>query len=157
MALTLEKLLHLINAGKISIGSPLDSWPVGAIYESVLSTSPNELFGGGTWERMGGRVLIGADVTYPAGATGGEATHVITTAEMANHAHQQMVNSWNYALAEAINVGNGTPGNYEGYAMGQSNLITDGNGPMNTLSVGSNAAHNNMQPYEAVYRWKRTA
>ena len=43
---------------------------------------PTTLFGG-TWEALDdGRVLIGANDTYKAGTTGGEATHKITTAEM---------------------------------------------------------------------------
>lgn len=48
------------------------AYPVGSIYLSVTDTDPATLFGG-TWERIGGRFLLGADDTYAAGSTGGEA------------------------------------------------------------------------------------
>lgn len=50
------------------------AYPVGAIYLSVTDVNPAALFGG-TWERIGGRFLLGADRTYAAGSTGGEAAH----------------------------------------------------------------------------------
>ena len=67
-----------INADKLS-GKTLAEimlalYPVGAVYISVNSTSPASLFGG-TWESISGRFLLGADDTYTAGSTGGEATH----------------------------------------------------------------------------------
>ena len=51
----------------------LKIYPVGAVYISVNSTSPASLFGG-TWESISGRFLLGADNTYTAGSTGGEAS-----------------------------------------------------------------------------------
>lgn len=48
------------------------AYPVGAIYLSMTEVNPAALFGG-TWERIGGRFLLGADTTYAAGSTGGEA------------------------------------------------------------------------------------
>lgn len=63
------------------------NYPVGSIYMSVKNVSPQS-FLGGTWEAMDdGRVLIGANSTYPAGSTGGEATHKLTTNEMPSHNH----------------------------------------------------------------------
>lgn len=54
---------------------------------SVNPTSPAELFGG-TWEPLDqGRVLIGAGTSHPAGDTGGEETHKLTTSEMPSHNH----------------------------------------------------------------------
>ena len=81
--------------------SDIRTYPVGAIYISVSSTSPASLFGG-TWERISGRFLIGAgaaeanttdywgtlgasDVNCPAGEMGGEATHTLTVIEMPSH------------------------------------------------------------------------
>ena len=49
-------------------------WPVGSIYMSTQSTDP-ATFLGGTWSRIQGRFLLGASSTYPAGSTGGAATH----------------------------------------------------------------------------------
>ena len=49
-------------------------YPVGSIYLSTASTDP-ATFLGGTWSRIQGRFLLGASSTYPAGTTGGAATH----------------------------------------------------------------------------------
>ena len=41
--------------------TPLDSYPVGAIYMSVVNTDPGTIFGG-TWARFAnGRVIVGVD------------------------------------------------------------------------------------------------
>ena len=70
-------------------------YPVGSIYISMNSTNPSTLFGG-TWEAFGqGRVLIGAgtgndgntSLSFPAGFTGGEYKHYLTTSEMPDHKH----------------------------------------------------------------------
>lgn len=61
-------------------------YPIGSIYLSVDETSPASLFGG-TWEQLKDRFLLGAGDSYSAGATGGEASHTLTTAEMPSHSH----------------------------------------------------------------------
>lgn len=116
-------------------------YPVGSIYMSVSSTSPASLFGG-TWESIGGRFLLGADATYTAGSTGGEATHILTVDEMPNHVHSAVTRT----LA----------GNYQGYFATTGNT-NDTLGDAVTKSSGGDAAHNNMPPYLAVYIWQRTA
>ena len=49
-------------------------YPVGSIYMSVNSTSPETLFGG-TWVQIKDTFLLSAGDTYTAGNTGGSATH----------------------------------------------------------------------------------
>lgn len=49
-------------------------------------TSPAS-FIGGTWERIEGKFIMGASDAYPAGTTGGSATHTQTVAEMPSHNH----------------------------------------------------------------------
>ena len=49
-------------------------YPVGSIYLSTASTNPGT-FLGGTWSRIQDRFLLGCSSTYPAGTTGGAATH----------------------------------------------------------------------------------
>lgn len=49
-------------------------YPVGSIYLSTRSTNPGT-FLGGTWAAIQGRFLVGQSSTYPAGSTGGSATH----------------------------------------------------------------------------------
>lgn len=61
-------------------------YPIGAIYWSSRDTSPASLFGG-TWTQIQNRFLIGAGGSYAVNATGGEATHTLTVAEMPSHNH----------------------------------------------------------------------
>lgn len=67
-------------------------YPIGSIYMSVNSTSPATLFGG-TWEQLEDRFLLGAGSTYTAGASGGEASHVLTESEMPSHTHTATSNT----------------------------------------------------------------
>lgn len=143
-------------------------YPVGSIYMSMSATNPHDLFGVGTWKRISqGRMLLGADdSTYKAGATGGEATHTLTAAEMPAHSH-----------------GISTSGDHSHYFYGSDNndgpltegdgLDTEGNDHFtcnvrfatssagahtHTISnSGGGAAHNNMSPYLVCYIWQRTA
>lgn len=63
------------------------TYPIGSIYMSLESESPAKRFGG-IWEQIKGKFLLGQNDTYAAGSTGGEATHKLTTAELAAHAHK---------------------------------------------------------------------
>lgn len=117
--------------------------PVGSIFQSTDSTSPAKLFGG-TWEQIKDVFLLAASDSHAASSTGGEETHVLTAAEMANHTHV-----YDYT--------------------GQSDIV--GTGAIKIVSPGGTAnaytgkatsncggqAHNNMPPYTVVYMWKRTA
>ena len=76
---------------KADDGSTMDEvvskiYPVGAIYMSTNNVNPRALFGG-TWEQIKDRFLLSAGDGYKAGATGGEATHTLSTAEMPTHNH----------------------------------------------------------------------
>ena len=116
-------------------------YPVGSIYMSVNSTSPATLFGG-TWEQLKDRFLLGAGNTYSNGATGGEATHTLTTNEMPAHSHTGKVHK--------------TDGHYTG-DVNETRTWSDPDTEVRiTNSVGGGAAHNNMPPYLVVYMWKRT-
>lgn len=118
------------------------AYPVGAIYLSVTEVDPSALFGG-TWERIGGRLLLGADSTYAAGSTGGEATHTLTVDEMPKHNHE----------IDNINAsGSATP-----FMTVQAQDKRGSGGNVQTMYTGGGKAHNNMPPYLAVYMWKRTA
>lgn len=141
-------------------------YPVGSIYMSVSATSPNTLFGG-TWEQMpAGRVLLAqgsADWgTYNAGDTGGEATHTLTTNEMPSHNHSASTNSagehthtYNWVLGgSSIQVPDG--GGWYGTTTQTGSSGTHSH-TVTVENTGSGNAHNNMQPYIAVYMWKRTA
>lgn len=119
-------------------------YPVGSIYMSVNSTNPKNLFGG-TWEQIQGKFLLGMDSSYPAGSTGGEATHKLTQGEMPKHNH----------IIYAPNAGGPDKGAALGFPeVGSSN--TWWAVACMTERTGDNEAHNNMPPYLSVYIWKRT-
>lgn len=154
----------------------LAAHPVGSIYESTDPTSPAVLFGG-TWEVMeAGRVLVSSGTSstgtiYEVGSKGGEETTGLeiknlpphsfsgTTSTAGGHAH---------GFRGAQNGGNDDRTtryeNTDDYgrtrAWLQSNA-TDVAGEhdhtFTTNTLGSGVKHNNMQPYEVIHRWKRTA
>ena len=126
--------------------SVLAAYPVGSIYMSVNSTSPNSLFGG-TWERFAnGRCLVGvneSDTDFSsAQKTGGEKTHTLTINEMPSHSHTGSVDKTRQGGSQwTLQDMGGNPTS----------------SPDDTGVTGGGAAHNNLQPYVTVYMWRRTA
>lgn len=115
---------------------------MGSIYMSVNSTNPGTLFGG-SWEQITGRFLLVAGGGYSAGATGGEATHKLTIAEIPSHAHAVGYQKY------------GKPSGATDWLVQASYAAAPYQS--STGSSGGNAVHNNMPPYIVVYVWKRTA
>lgn len=118
-------------------------YPIGAVYISMNSTNPGTLFGG-TWEQVRGKFLLGVSDDYPAGSSGGESEHTLTTEEIPDHTHR-----YNYT-GQSDTVGTG------------AFKIVDPNGTSNMYTGTSTSncggqAHNNMPPYLAVYIWYRTS
>lgn len=127
-------------------------YPVGTIYETTSSdldtvAKMNAHFGG-TWEFYGaGRVLVAksADTEFDTiGKTGGEKTHTLTTTEMPEHSHQKAsaMGTASYALA------------YD-YVWQYTGEIKVSGLDLRTGSAGGGQAHNNLQPYIVVYRYRR--
>ena len=125
-------------------------YPIGSIYISTSSSfNPQEAWGG-TWRKTAdGRCLIGANYEYPLGSTGGEATHTLTSGEMPRHSHGI------YGV-DSRDGSNTLQKPYFSYKdQGQTTSYISG--IMGTELTGDGEAHNNMQPYLAVYIWERTA
>ena len=153
-------------------------YPVGSIYMSTVSTNPATLFGFGTWEAMpAGRVLLAQGksswgTTYNAGSTGGEATHRLTVGELPSHNHTATISTTNLT-GWFTNNGNSDTANGDGTIFKASKRTGQGsssggandggkftfNGAhAHTIAIsniGSSQPHNNIQPYIAVYIWKR--
>lgn len=135
-------------------------YPVGSIYMNVNSTNPGTLFGG-TWEQIQGKFLLGMSSSYPAGSSGGEATHTLTEAEMPSHRHKFVGNPGSEgnafsSFSQAAQIS--APGN----AYPSEPAFTKGSdwgsrGGIIIETVGGSQSHNNMPPYISVYIWKRTA
>jgi hypothetical protein len=153
-------------------------YPVGSLYISVSSTSPQTLFGG-TWVQIEDTFLLAAGQTYTAGDTGGNATHTHTTAshtltvaEMPQHYHT-FVDYWNtYGSgsskrnAPAVNGDStGIPssernnrGRTTGVIQGTTNMAErSGTDIGQGHSHGDTGSASSLPPYLAVYVWKRTA
>lgn len=135
-----------IDTGEVqNSGSELPMvYPVGSIYMSVNNTNPATLFGFGTWEQIKDTFLLSAGDTYTAGATGGEATHTLTTQEIPPH---------NHYLASNTPSGSANSISVLSVNQGQDTNISQ----RISSSTGGGQAHNNMPPYLVVYMWKRTA
>lgn len=145
----------------------LDSYPVGSIYMSVNSTSPADLFGG-TWEAMpAGRVLLAQGtsewgVEYQAGSTGGEHEHQLSVGELPAHSHTATISTDGEHTHTAGSLGpiDGHSGNnYAKYHFADGKTGSAGS-HAHTLRIsdtGNSQSHNIMQPYIAVYCWRRSA
>lgn len=142
------------------------AYPVGAIYMSTSSTSPQTLFGG-TWKRIAnGRVLVGAgtsDETYTAGDTGGESMVNLTALQMPSHHHATMQDDFPRFVTASAGVANSriatsTSGTRTAPTF---SYATDGNtfssAYAQTGNTGGTQPHENMPPYLVVYMWERTA
>ena len=151
-------------------------YPVGAIYQSFSSTSPETLFPGTSWVQISGRVLLPVSASSSSLVTGGSNTrtitptgsvslwgtvagHVLTESEMPAHTHTLSVMKW----SGSSNIGY----NSSGYFNGKDVTVT-------TTTTGSNNAHSHgfsvsgsfspnsitldiRQPYMTMYAWRRTA
>ena len=76
---------HLANPAVLQVLQAV--YPVGSIYCSYSNTSPATLFGFGTWTKIEGRFLLGANATYGLGSTGGAATVTLTVNQIPAHNH----------------------------------------------------------------------
>lgn len=154
----------------------LAAHPVGSIYESTDSTSPEVLFGG-TWESMeAGRALVSSGTAntgtvYNAGDKGGEEATGLsianlpphsfsgTTSTAGEHSHsfngaQDGGNDNRTTRYEDTNDYNRTRAWLHPNA---TNVAGAHNHTFTTNTLGSGVKHNNMMPYEVIHRWKRIA
>ena len=149
--------------------------PVGSYYTSDKDTEPAEIFGFGTWERVKGVFLLGADdKTYLAGSEGGEAEHTLTLAESVKHGHNVYVytgsnpsdgmeaHHWSADGTTAEVAPNGATFSHtwcsSSFKSWGATTMTGGGDPAGTTNaLGESQPHNNMPPYHAAYCWRRTA
>jgi len=141
---------HSLTAAILSI-----AYPVGSVRISYNSTNPGTYLGG-TWVQFSqGRVPIGqgtgndgsTSMTFGANSTGGEYKHKLVEDELAKHSHIQ-----NYAFTASGGSGTNTtiPGHPDTNKAGQYGLAK-------IVGGGNDVPHNNIQPWQSVYFWRRTA
>ena len=135
-----------------AIADILDAvYPVGTWYETEDGDfNPNVSFVG-TWERCGkGKVTVGVnedDTDFAtAGMTGGAKTVALTAVNNGPHSHT--VTDYYCDTVDRVLVPNG-----EMYGVVHTNTSTT----RTTSTSGSGTPHENMPPYETVYKWRRIA
>ena len=137
-------------------------YPLGTVLTFTKDVDPNDIYTHQTWERFAkGKTLVGVDEGdtdfASVGNTGGEKTHTLTSSEMPSHAHSISTDS-HYVLGSvgAITRHSCASGS------GHTNILKSASSTVDrmwkgTINAGGSGAHNNLQPYETVYYWKRTA
>lgn len=155
-------------------------YPVGSVITLTNNTDPNKIYTGTTWVKMdAGRVLVSAGTytegsdtyTYALGDKGGEAKHQNTIDEMPAHDHAASVSSVGNHSHEIKRGSNTSNTDCIPDYRSTGHWLVNGNGSLvgTTQSAGGfsqsitinqsggNVKANNMQPYQVVNCWKRTA
>ena len=143
--------------GSIYSNFLLAAHPVGSIYQTISPENPSVTFGGGTWEQIKGRFILAADDTYPAGSTGGSATHTQTVQELASHYHDKILaRRNNQTLIGQAN----QPSPQSGLVRvlyGTGSLESASAEYLATSNEGGGSPMNILNPYYSAYTWLRTA
>lgn len=151
-----QTLLDLLGVGGIA---RLIDWiyPIGAVIASSNEKfDPNKLYSHQTWERYAkGRTLVGVDENdtdfSTADKTGGEKTHALTTSELPKHRPA-------FVISNVANTGNDYSSSGATVEVTYGNIVAPIKGWTGTgMYIGNDKPHNNMQPYVAVYYWRRKA
>jgi len=146
-------------------------YPVGAIFTTVTAYADSAAVvaavGGTTWVAFGaGKMPIGVDSSDTdfdtAEETGGAKTHTLTAAEIPDHNH---VYKYNHGQGSGSGVnfsGSSTALAYTYTATTDENVSSSTNHSLDTTGINAGTypggtAHSIMNPYIAVYMWKRTA
>lgn len=131
----------------------LTLFPVGSVVITHTNTNPGTYIGG-TWVAYApGRVLVGVgtgndgskSVTFGTG-TGGEYAHKLSVAEMPPH-HHMLPHTGGDHTQSSNPFATNKPLTYQPNAEYGTN----------TTDTGSGSAHNNIQPWQGAYFWRRTA
>lgn len=141
-------------------------FPVGSVKLTWDAVNPGTRLGG-TWVQFSqGRVLIGqgtgsdgsTSMTFGAAATGGEYKHKLSESEMPAHSH--------WLSGDANHTAHSFAWGGAGKNVWLNTLAAAGNGSGNvantvqnewnhTTNTGGNGLHNNVQPYQVIYAWRR--
>jgi microcystin-dependent protein len=153
------------------VASAIDAaYPVGAIFTTVTAYADSAAVvaavGGTTWVAFAaGKMLIGLDSSDTdfdtAEETGGAKTHTLTASEIPDHNHvYKYVNG--QGSGSGVNfAGSSTALNYTYTATTDETVSTSTNHSLDTTGIAAGtypggSAHSIMNPYIAVYMWKRT-
>ncbi len=126
--------------------------PVGSLYWSSSPSDPSTLFGG-VWERIKDRFILAAGDTYPAGTTGGSATHTHATQGVALTVAHMPERVWTTDRTP------GSTGGIEEYfdAGATYGICAFDSGKNTPHDHGDTTDGSSMPPYITAYVWKRIA
>lgn len=134
--------------GSIYSNFLLAAHPVGSIYQTISPENPSVTFGGGTWERIEDRFIMGASDTYPAGSTGGSNTAPINK----DNLPKTTIDVYGiYKITETGNKIDTLTYANQGANSGEWSKIAK------TSELGSGIPLNILPPYYSVYIWRRVA
>lgn len=127
-------------------------YPVGSIIINENPTNPATTFGFGTWERIQGRFIYGADATTALNKTGGAGTHTHTVE------YNQPQSGWSSEWNNFISYGYGATVQKQGLRIINipGKLAEGVQTPVGTFTT-TTAPASSMPPYIAKYIWRRTA
>lgn len=95
-------------------------FPVGSYYITESATDPATLFGG-TWESVGGRVLMGADGNHPVNSVGGSEDAIVPT-------HRHFINAHTAVNGEHVHSISGTAASAGAHTHGLGERWSEGSG-----------------------------
>ena len=140
-------------------------FPIGFVYISVDSTSPNQYYGG-VWQLLcPGRTLVCIDTSQTEFNTvkkiGGSKNVILSVDQMPNHRHDkiQFYGNPEWDVGNDSGIGFTQKGDhlsvlkfpyYEHRHNSEASLFS-------TNYTGGNTAHNNLQPFITVYMWVRVS
>ena len=140
-------------------------YPIGSVFVSVVNTNPALLLGIGVWQAIAaGRVLVGVDTGDAdfdaAEKTGGAKTVTLTEAQIPAHTHA--VNDPGHTHVQGVN--STATGGLSGYTADTSTNTRVNSGystssattGITNTNTGGGGSHSNVQPFLAVFIWKRT-
>lgn len=126
-------------------------YPVGAIYQSMSTTSPASLFGG-SWNKIENRFLYNSG-SKSAGSTGGEELHTLSITEMPIHHHTSNIGG-NFLILSPNTQESETQA---GFQAGPLWINTPKSQVGETNDIGGGNPHNNMPPYLVCSMWRRVS
>ena len=135
-------------------------YPVGAIYQSMNTTSPASLFGG-SWTQINGVFLLSNSDSYEVNTTGGEEKVTLTVNTIPSHQHNNSSKGGSALVLDSTG-SETTAGFLFDFENKYDNWhkLWDGN-PKDrvgtTAYTGGGKAHNNMPPYLVCCMWKRVS
>lgn len=110
-------------------------YPVGSIYTSTKDTSPETLFGVGTWERIKDTFLLAAGDSYAANTTGGSNSITLKSENLPSHSHSYT------PAGNIVSTFTGTAKSFTAYGGNHTHTAGANNGKGFAVDIPHNGGH----------------